>query len=61
MQFPREILAEIRARIPIEDLAGEYTRLRKRGKNFVGLCPLPGHQEKTPSFTVTVLFSELFS
>ncbi len=34
----------------VVDIASEHTKLRKRGKNLVGLCPL--HKEKSPSFTV---------
>ncbi|MGB9561214.1 MAG: DNA primase, partial [bacterium] len=33
-------------------LVSEYTRLRKSGKDYVGLCPF--HNEKTPSFHVNV-------
>lgn len=32
-------------------LVGQSVRLKRRGKDFVGLCPF--HQEKTPSFTVS--------
>ncbi|ROL58564.1 DNA primase [Bacteroidetes/Chlorobi group bacterium Naka2016] len=37
--------------IDIVDYIGEAVNLRRRGVNFVGLCPF--HQEKTPSFTVS--------
>jgi DNA primase len=46
-----EVIEEIRTRIDIADLIGEYVVLQKRGPRFVGLCPF--HAEKTPSFTVT--------
>lgn len=42
---------EIRRRIDIATLVGEYVVLRKAGRNLLGLCPF--HQEKTPSFTVS--------
>lgn len=32
--------------------AGQRTGLRRVGERWVGLCPLPDHDEKTPSFTV---------
>ncbi len=32
--------------------AGQRTGLRRVGDRWVGLCPLPDHDEKTPSFTV---------
>ncbi|HAU31874.1 MAG: DNA primase [Desulfotomaculum sp. 46_296] len=41
----------IRQHIEITELIGEYIRLEKKGKNYVGFCPF--HQEKTPSFTVS--------
>ena len=40
----------IRARIPVEDLVGRYTTLRKSGNRYKALCPF--HSEKTPSFHV---------
>src|SRR5215218_7449495 len=35
----------------IVDLIGQSVALKRRGKDFVGLCPF--HQEKTPSFHVS--------
>ncbi len=49
--IPREIVDTIRESTDIVQLIGEYVRLQKKGKNYVGNCPF--HQEKDPSFTVT--------
>jgi DNA primase len=43
-------VAELKERVNILDVAGRYTDLKRRGKEYVGLCPF--HQEKTPSFTI---------
>ena len=48
--FSDEVINEIRERIDIVQIIGEYVRLTPSGKNFKGLCPI--HQEKTPSFYV---------
>jgi len=41
---------EIKRRIEITDLVGDYVTLKKSGRNYKGLCPF--HTEKTPSFMV---------
>jgi DNA primase len=42
---------EIRSRLNIEDVIGEYVQLKRAGRNFKGLSPFTG--EKTPSFYVS--------
>jgi DNA primase len=42
---------EVRARLNIEDVVGEYVQLKRAGRNFKGLSPFSG--EKTPSFYVS--------
>jgi DNA primase len=51
MRIPPEKIEEIRSSNDIIDVISQHVRLKKRGKNYVGLCPF--HQEKTPSFTVS--------
>jgi DNA primase len=51
LRIPEEKIEEIRNTIDIVDLIGSIVRLKKRGKNYIGLCPF--HTEKTPSFTVS--------
>jgi DNA primase len=42
---------EVRAKLNIEDVVGEYVQLKRAGRNFKGLSPFSG--EKTPSFFVS--------
>jgi len=42
---------EVRARLNIEDVIGEYVQLKRAGRNFKGLSPFSS--EKTPSFYVS--------
>jgi len=51
MRIPEKQIDEIRNASDIVDIISGFIQLKKRGKNFIGLCPF--HQEKTPSFTVS--------
>jgi len=44
-------IQQITNRIDIIDVLGDFIKLKKRGSNYLGLCPF--HGEKTPSFTVS--------
>lgn len=44
-------IQQILSRIDIIDVIGAFVKLKKRGTNYLGLCPF--HNERTPSFTVS--------
>jgi DNA primase len=50
--IPRSKVDEILDAARIEDVVGDYVSLKKRGSSLLGLCPF--HNEKTPSFNVSV-------
>lgn len=49
--IPEETVSDIKNATNIVDVISEAVLLKKRGKDFIGLCPF--HSEKTPSFTVS--------
>ncbi len=49
-RFGDDKIEEVRSRADIVEIIGSHVRLRRAGRNFVGLCPF--HNEKTPSFSV---------
>ena len=50
MKYPKEYLNEIKLRLKVSQVVGKVVKLKKRGKEFIGLSPF--NNEKTPSFTV---------
>jgi DNA primase len=46
-----DAVEEVKARLSIEDVIGEYVQLKRSGRNWKGLSPFTS--EKTPSFTVS--------
>ena len=50
MKYPKEYLEEIKLRLKVSQVVGKSVKLKKRGKEFIGLSPFSN--EKTPSFTV---------
>ena len=46
-----DVIADVRERTSIVELASRYTALKRTGRNHQGLCPF--HSEKTPSFSVS--------
>lgn len=53
MAVPREVIQQIKERIQLSSLIGEYVRLTRDGggDRSKGLCPF--HNERTPSFSVS--------
>jgi len=49
--IPHHTVEQILNTAHIEDVVQEFVSLKKRGVNYIGLCPF--HNEKTPSFTVS--------
>ncbi len=48
--IPSDVINQVIERSNIVEIIGNYTALKKAGRNFKALCPF--HNEKTPSFVV---------
>ncbi len=51
MFYSDELIQEVISANDIVDVISAYVRLKKSGRNYMGLCPF--HNEKTPSFHVS--------
>ena len=51
-RIPEHIIENVRQVADIYDIVSEHVNLKKRGRNFFGLCPF--HNEKTPSFSINM-------
>ena len=51
VRYSDELIEEIRSSNDIVDTVSQYVQLKRKGRNFFGLCPF--HKEKSPSFSVS--------
>jgi len=51
VKYPKNYLEEIKLRLKVSQVVGKTVKLKRRGKEFIGLSPFTS--EKTPSFTVS--------
>ena len=51
VRYSDELIEEIRSSNDIVDTISQYVQLKRKGRNFFGLCPF--HKEKSPSFSVS--------
>ncbi len=47
----RSVVEQVRHRVDLVDLVGQYVPLRRAGLNWIARCPF--HEERTPSFNVS--------
>lgn len=50
-KIKEQTIDRLKSVIKIEEVVSDYLSLKKRGVNYIGLCPF--HDEKTPSFTIS--------
>ncbi len=53
-RFSPELIEQIRMANDIVDIISEDVFLKRSGARYMGLCPFPSHNEKTPSFSVSL-------
>ena len=53
MRYDQDFIEKVREANNIVDIIAQYTELKGRGNQHMGLCPFPDHNEKSPSFSVS--------
>lgn len=53
MRYEQDFIEKVREANNIVDVIAQYTELKGRGNQHMGLCPFPDHNEKSPSFSVS--------
>ena len=49
-RISEQVIEQIRSISDIYEIVSDYVQLKKKGRNYFGLCPF--HDEKTPSFSI---------
>ncbi|MBO6264368.1 MAG: DNA primase, partial [Clostridia bacterium] len=52
MRFDESFIEKLKEKNDIVSVVGKYCTLKKQGSSYWACCPLPGHSEKTPSFSI---------
>jgi DNA primase len=53
LRFDDQFIQKVIEANNITEIIGQYTDLKGRGDQHMGLCPFPDHNEKSPSFSVS--------
>ncbi|MFK8137862.1 MAG: DNA primase [Bdellovibrionales bacterium] len=53
MRYSEDFIEKVRSASNLVDIISQYTQLKTGGRNMMGLCPFPDHNEKSPSFSVS--------
>lgn len=51
VRYDNGLIEDIKANVNIVDIISQYVVLKRKGRNYFGLCPF--HNEKSPSFSVS--------
>ena len=61
MKYPKDYLNEIKLRLKVSQVVGKTVQLKKRGKEYVGLSPLPLMMKKSFIIVLALVNTETFS